>query len=71
MSFEFASIIKSWLFVFLVSILCGVLFAVAFAGVLYGIQKNNADQKLKYGNFFLIIIIPSIYLGLLSGILLI
>jgi Na+-transporting NADH:ubiquinone oxidoreductase subunit NqrC len=70
MVFEFASITKSWLFIFLVSIVCGILFAVIFSGVLYGIQNNNADQKLKYGNFFSIIIIPSIYLGLLAGIIL-
>ena len=44
--------------------------SIIFSGVLYGIQNNNADQKLKYGNFFSIIIIPSIYLGLLAGIIL-
>ena len=48
----------------------GVLLAVMFAGFLYGIQPKTSEKKLGYGKIFIIIIAPSILLGLIAGILL-
>lgn len=51
--------------------LFGVLFAVMFAGFLYGIQPKTVNkEKLSYGKLFIIIIAPCILLGLIAGILL-
>ena len=62
--------IKKMLILLIVGCIMGVLFAVMFAGFLYGIQSKTSEKKLGYGNLFIIIIAPCILLGLIAGILL-
>ena len=62
--------IKKMLILLVAGGIIGVLFAVMFAGFLYGIQPKTAEKKLGYGKLFIIIITPCILLGLIAGILL-
>lgn len=62
--------IKKMLILLIVGCIIGILLAVMFAGFLYGIQPRTPENKLGYGNLFLIIIAPCILLGLIAGILL-
>ena len=60
---------KPWLAIFFISILCGVVFALLLAGIIYGVRVKDPNNTLTYKTAIGSTIMPGIYIGLASGLL--